>query len=79
MRMTERKHEKPFWIIWSPSIGLANKRYESESAAFAEAEQLAEREGETFYVMKSKAAIGHMVIEKTTRTFFTEQPLTQTA
>lgn len=79
MRVTERKHENPFWIVWCPNRGKAHIRHETEAAALAEAERLAKLESETFYVMQSRCAVGHQVIDVTTRTFFNDQPLTAAA
>ena len=79
MRVTERKHEQPFWIVWCPNRGKAQVRHATEGAALAEAERLARSENETFYVMQAVGAVGHQVIYVTTRTFFNDKPLTETA
>lgn len=79
MRVTDRKTETTFWIVWSPNRGKAHVRHETEAAALAEAERLAQVEHETFFVMESKAAVGYQEIKQTTRTFFKEGALTAAA
>lgn len=78
MRVTERKYENTFWIVWCPNRGKAHIRHETHAAALAEAERLSKIESETFYVMQAVGAVGHQVIDHTTRTFFKDL-LTATA
>lgn len=73
MKKLKQERAQKHWLVLSHD-GKYMEWFESKSAAYAAADDLAVQNQQSYFVYQSDRAVRVQIIEETTRTFYTDEP-----